>query len=129
MAMVGAGGRRGVAVARVVAVVVVGLEALALCGVAVYSVVHAVRESADPAFAVGLGAVAAMFAVALGWCTLALARHRRGARAPALTWQILQVAAAFYAASEATAIAAVAAVLAAAGAMAILVIARDDPSL
>ena len=81
----------GGALVGVVSAVVV--EALVLLVVAGAYVVLLVRQgTADLLFAVLTVALAVGVAIGLLACARALVRHRRWARAPVITWQLLQTA-------------------------------------
>lgn len=72
---------------------VLALEVGLLLGVAGFSLVSVVRGvSAEPGMALASGALAALIGGFLGLCGWALWRGRRWARAPVITWQLLQLA-------------------------------------
>jgi len=90
----GAASRRATPPALVAAVAGVGLEALVLLGVGTLYLVELVRSgTTDVVFAGLTVALAVAAGVGLAVCARGLARHRRWARAPVVTWQLLQSAA------------------------------------
>ncbi|SDQ08633.1 hypothetical protein [Quadrisphaera sp. DSM 44207] len=87
----GASGRSGRALLAVVAAV--ALEALLLLGVVVLYAVELLGAGAvDAAGATATAALAGAAGLGLGACARGLLAGRRWARAPVLTWQLLQAA-------------------------------------
>lgn len=77
----------------VLVVAVVALEAGLLLGVTVASIAGVVTQAVtDAGVAMATGALAAIIGGFLGLCARGLWRGRRWARAPVLTWQLLQLA-------------------------------------
>ena len=75
-------------------VVAVALEALLMLGVVVlYGVELVVADAADPRGAVATAVLAALVGVGLALAARGLLAGRRWARAPIMTWQLVQVAA------------------------------------
>ena len=86
---------------RLVATALVVLEAVALIGLALFLVVELfVADAAEPGGAVGLAALTLVGALGLLLCARGVVAGRRWARAPTLTWQLLQLSIAVPAATS-----------------------------
>ena len=86
----GVGGARRPAV-LLVAVVIAGVEALVLAGVAVYAVVVTLTGTGSLLDVVPLVVLPLALAAGLAFAARGLLRGRRWARAPIVTWQLFQL--------------------------------------
>lgn len=75
-----------------VATAMLGLETLAVAGLAIFLVVEIItRTPSDTGSAVALTVLTCLIAVGLAVCTYGARLGRRWARAPGVTWQLLQL--------------------------------------